>query len=70
MSAFAQRALIVTVPYPLWPFGPSPPDRGSRPPVPRLRGRVTLVRKLFPAGKSKTCFCPTLGPLGPIAIQI
>ena len=34
MSAFAQRALIVTFPYPLWPFGPSPPDRGSRPPDP------------------------------------
>ena len=37
MSAFAQRALIGGVPYPLWPFGPSPPDRGSRPPSPRLR---------------------------------
>ena len=27
-------------PYPLWPFGSSPPDRGSRPPVPHYGGRV------------------------------
>ena len=25
---------IVAFPYPLWPFGPSPPDRGSRPRTP------------------------------------
>ena len=41
-------------PYPLWPFGPFPPDRGNRPLEPKgsLRGRT--VRR----GR-----CP-LGPLG------
>ena len=53
MSAFAQRALIVTF----------PPD-------PCLRERVTLVHQLFPAGKIKTGFRPTLGPQGPFAIKI
>ena len=24
-------AVLTVAPYPLWPFGPSPPDRGSRP---------------------------------------
>ena len=31
-------------PYPLWPFGPSPPDRGSRPRTP-LRGTHTCKSK-------------------------
>ena len=32
-------------PYPLWPFGPSPPDRGSRPPVPPITGVTPWVRQ-------------------------
>ena len=53
MSAFAQRALIVTVP-----------------PIPRLRECVPLGVCMFPAGKIKICFPPTLGPLGPFSIKI
>ena len=30
---FAPPRSIGLPPYPLWPFGPSPPDRGSRPPA-------------------------------------
>ena len=41
-------------PYPLWPFGPSPPDRGSRPPVPHYGGRQLgkLVHRRKGAGGS------------------
>ena len=62
MSAFAQRALIGGFPYPLWPFGPSPPDRGSRPPDPRLRGDAFLGAGWSrPAGKTLKGF-PFLPP--------
>ena len=38
---------IGVVPYPLWPFGPSPPDRGSRPPGPHYGGpRRRKVRSI------------------------
>ena len=38
-------------PYPLWPFGPSPPDRGSRPLDPRLRGTPSwFLGQSRPAG--------------------
>ena len=53
MSAFAQRALIVT-------FSPDP----------YLRECVPLGLCMFPAGKIKTGFRTTLGPLGPVAIKI
>ena len=52
-------------PYPLWPFGPSPPDRGSRPRTP-LRGTRTCERKQnFQRAKSEWLFAIQSGPLGP-----
>ena len=39
-------------------------------PDPRLRGCVPSGLCMFPAGKIKICFCPTIGPLGPTAIKI
>ena len=47
---FASPRSIGLPPYPLWPFGPSPPDRGSRPRTP-LRGLSLEADKIFPARK-------------------
>src|SRR5699024_9163292 len=47
---FASHRSIGLPPYPLWPFGPSPPDRGSRPRTP-LRGLSLEADKIFPARK-------------------
>ena len=38
-------------PYPLWPFGPSPPDRGSRPRTPLRGTRTCFVDAKLPARK-------------------
>ena len=41
-------------PYPLCRFTTSPPDRGSRPPAPHLRGLPLGVGKTFPARKIRS----------------
>ena len=38
MGTMPAAVPIGVVPYPLWPFGPSPPDRGSRPRTPDYGG--------------------------------
>ena len=40
-------------PYPLWPFGPSPPDRGSRPRTPLRGTRTCKSAKNFRRAKSE-----------------
>ena len=42
----------------------------ASPPGPRLRGCVTLVGTIVPAGKDMTMLTSILGPLGPTAIKI
>ena len=52
------------VPYPLWPFGPSPPDRGSRPPgavnakarVAQLNGSRSMTAAAERAVTFGSCF--------------
>ena len=43
-------------PYPLCRFTTSPPDRGSRPPDPHLRGLPLGVGKTFPARKIRSAW--------------
>ena len=52
MSTYAQRVLTGGFPYPLWPFGPSPPDRGSRPQTPKYGGRPPESRALSSGGQN------------------
>ena len=66
VSTYAQRVLTGGLPYPLWPFGPSPPDRGSRPQTPCFTGVPYCGTGSF-IRRAKSEWRPPLaaGPLGP-----
>ena len=50
----------IRLPYPLWPFGPSPPDRGSRPRTPFTR--VTPLGGQYPSGAQNLSGFPRFPP--------
>ena len=51
----------IRLPYPLWPFGPSPPDRGSRPRTPFTR--VTPLGGQYPSGAQNLSGFPRFPPV-------
>ena len=51
-------------PYPLWPFGPSPPDRGSRPRTPITGDAYLLGPAIVPARKIWVTFRLSFRPTG------
>ena len=69
-AAGANFVRHVGVPYPLWPFGPSPPDRGSRPPDPHYGGYPFGRAKNFRRAKSEWLLLFHSGPLGPGFLKI
>ena len=60
---FASPRSIGLPPYPLWPFGPSPPDRGVGP-GPHYGGYPLRQTKYFRRAKSEWCYAISPAPLG------